>query len=237
MPAQYYEYRDGDTILEAYVALPAKLSGKCPAVLVSHAWSGRSDFECEKAEQLAELGYVGIAIDNFGKGVLGNSNEERAELMKPFMDDRGKLRQRLEASINAVANLDAVDTSRMAAIGFCFGGLCVLDIARSGADLRGVVSFHGLFNAAENLPIVPVKASVLALHGNDDPMVPPEKVLSLASELTTAGANWQIHVYGGTMHAFTNPDANAPEHGMMFNPVAADRAWTSMQNFLAEVLA
>lgn len=237
MSAMPFEYRDGDTVLEAYVALPAGISGKCPAVLVSHAWSGRSDFECEKADQLAALGYVGIAIDNFGKGVHGKNNEENAALMKPFIDDRARLRRRLEAALSAVANLDAVDTSRMAAIGFCFGGLCVLDMARSGADLRGVVSFHGLFDAAAGLPVVPIKASVLALHGNDDPMVPPENVQRLASELTTAGANWQIHVYGGTMHAFTNPDANAPDQGMAFNPLAADRAWTSMTNFLAEVLA
>ncbi len=235
--ANYFEYRDGDTLLEAYVALPAAISGKCPAVLVSHAWAGRSEFECEKADQLAELGYVGIAIDNFGKGVRGRTNEENAALMRPFIDDRQKLRQRLEAAITAVADIDAVDTSRMAAIGFCFGGLCVLDMARSGADLRGVVSFHGLFDAAANLPVAPIKAAVLALHGHDDPMVPPARVQSLASELTNAGANWQIHVYGGTMHAFTNPNANAPENGMMFNPVAADRAWTSMQDFLAEVLA
>lgn len=235
MPSQYLEYRDGDTLLEAYVALPAA-SGKCPAVLVSHAWAGRSAFECDKADKLAELGYVGIAIDNYGKGVFGNSMEENSALMTPFVQDRAKLRRRLQAGIAAAAALPQVDSARMAAIGFCFGGLCVLDMARSGADLRGVVSFHGLFRPSE-VPNEKIVAKILALHGHDDPMVPPDAVLGLEKELSSAGADWQIHAYGGTMHAFTNPDANAPQNGMQYNPIAAARAWTAMKNFLAEVLA
>lgn len=236
MSSPYLEYRDGDTLLEAYVALPAA-GGKRPAVLVSHAWAGRSDFECRKADALAALGYVGIAIDNFGKGVLGKNNDENSKLMSPFVQDRALLRKRLRAGITAAATVPQVDTARMAAIGFCFGGLCVLDMARSGADLRGVVSFHGLFRQAENLPNEAIRAKILALHGHDDPMVPPEAVLALEKELTEARADWQIHAYGGTMHAFTNPEANAPQQGMAYNPVAAARAWTSMQNFLNEVLA
>lgn len=235
MPSQYLEYRDGDAVLEAYVALPAA-GGKRPAVLVSHAWAGRGPFECDKADQLAELGYVGIAIDNYGKGVLGKSMEENSALMTPFVQDRARLRARLRAGIAAAATLPQVDRARMAAIGYCFGGLCVLDMARSGADLRGVVSFHGLFSAPAGLANEQIRAKVLALHGHDDPMVPPEAVLALEQELSAAGADWQIHAYGGTMHAFTNPEANAPQNGMAYNPVAAARAWASMQNFLAEVL-
>jgi len=233
MPSQYLEYRDGATVLEAYVALPAT-NEKRPAVLVSHAWAGRGAFECDKADKLAELGYVGIAIDNYGKGVLGKSMEENSALMTPFVQDRARLRKRLLAGIDAAAGLPQVDKSRMAAIGFCFGGLCVLDMARSGADLRGVVSFHGLFRPSE-IPNEKIRAKILALHGHDDPMVPPDAVLALEKELSAAGADWQIHVYGGTMHAFTNPDANAPQNGMAYNPVAAARAWTSMKNFLSEI--
>ncbi|MGV3593526.1 MAG: dienelactone hydrolase family protein [Gammaproteobacteria bacterium] len=235
MPSQYLEYRDGDTVLEAYVALPAA-GGKRPAVLVSHAWAGRDAFECDKADKLAELGYVGIAIDNYGKGVLGRTMEENSALMTPFVQDRAKLRRRLLAGVAAAAKLPQVDAAKMAAIGFCFGGLCVLDMARSGADLRGVVSFHGLFRQSE-VPNEKIRAKILALHGHDDPMVPPDAVLALEQELSSAGADWQIHAYGGTMHAFTNPDANAPQNGMQYNPIAAARAWTSMKNFLAEVLA
>jgi dienelactone hydrolase len=235
MSGYLLEYHDGETLLEAYVALPATEATRRPAVIVSHAWAGRAQFECEKADKLAAQGYVGVAIDNYGKGVFGNNNEENAALMTPFLRDRGKLRKRLQAGIAAARSISMVDQDRIAAIGFCFGGLCVLDMARSGADLKGVVSFHGLFNAPENLPNGKITAKVLALHGHDDPMVPPEKVLALQSELTAAGVDWQVHAYGGTMHAFTNPQANAPQNGMAWNPVAEKRAWQSMQNFLAEI--
>ena len=155
--------------------------------------------------------------------------------MTPFVQDRNKLRQRLTAGLDAARTIKQVDQARIAAIGFCFGGLCALDLARSGADLAGVVSFHGLFHAPENLPETSIKARVLALHGHDDPMAPPAKVRELEQELTKAGVDWQIHLYGKTMHAFTNPAANAPEHGMLYNPIAAKRAWMSMQNFLEEI--
>lgn len=231
----FLPYQDGPASLEAYVSVPAGKEKKLPAVMICHAWSGRSPFECDKADQLASLGYIGIALDNYGKGVHGKNNDENNALMQPFLQDRNKLRERLTAGLNAVRNIDNVDHTRIAAIGFCFGGLCALDLARSGADIAGVVSFHGLFNAPAPSANAAIKSRILALHGQDDPMVPPAKVLELEHELTSAGADWQIHVYGKTMHAFTNPHANSPELGMLYNPVAANRAWTSMQNFLTEI--
>ena len=234
MQKELIEYRDANTALEAFVVHDGSAVKK-PAVLVSHAWAGRSDFECKKAEALAELGYVGFAMDNYGKGVLGNSMEENSALMTPFIEDRAKLRQRLLAGLETASSLDFVDTGRIAAIGFCFGGLCVLDLARSGADVKGVVSFHGLFGAPENLPNGSITAKVLALHGHDDPMVPPESVLALETELSEAGADWQIHSYGNAAHAFTNPEANMPENGMMYNANADRRSWQAMKNFLAEI--
>jgi dienelactone hydrolase len=237
MSGYFLEYHDDDTLLEAYVALPATEAPLRPAVIVSHAWAGRAQFECDTADKLAARGYVGIAIDNYGKGVFGSNNEENAALMTPFLQDRGMLRKRLLTGIAAARSISMVDQDRIAAIGYCFGGLCVLDMARSGADLKGVVSFHGLFNAPENLPSGKITAKVLALHGHDDPMVPPEKVLALETELTAAGVDWQVHAYGGTMHAFTNPQANAPQSGMAYNPAAEKRAWQSMQNFLAEIFS
>jgi dienelactone hydrolase len=128
-----------------------------------------------------------------------------------------------------------VDSSKVAAIGFCFGGLCVLDIARTGADLNGVVSFHGLFMPPGNTGGKKIKAKVLALHGWDDPMATPDQVTALGKELTDAGADWQLHAYGGTMHAFTNPDANDPDFGTVYNAAADTRSWTAMKNFLAEI--
>lgn len=229
------EYQDGSALLEAYVALPAMQNNKLPAVLICHAWSGRSKFECDKADQLAALGYIGVALDNYGKGIQGTNNEENNTLMQPFIQDRSKLQQRLAAGVNAVRGIEHVDQTRVAAIGFCFGGLCALDLARSGADLAGVVSFHGLFFAPEKPSGNPIKARILALHGHEDLLAPPAGVLELEHELTRAGADWQIHVYGRTMHAFTNPAANSPEHGMAYNAVAATRAWASMRNFLQEI--
>ena len=128
-----------------------------------------------------------------------------------------------------------VDEARTAAMGFCFGGLCVLDLARIGTDIRGVISFHGLFIPPGNTDGTKIKARVLALHGNDDPMAPPESVLALEKELTQAGADWQIHVYGNAMHSFTNPDANNPQMGTVYNENADKRSWVTLKNFLEEI--
>lgn len=236
METRFVEYHDGDTLCEGYLAHDGS-GGKKPAVLIAHAWGGRSEFECKKAEALAELGYVGFAMDNYGKGVFGQSMEENSALMAPFLEDRAMLRQRLLAGLDALREQPEVDTTRVAAIGFCFGGLCVLDIARSGADVNGVVSFHGLFGAPDNLPNEAIKAKVLALHGYDDPMVPPDSLVGLATEMTEAGADWQIHAYGHTAHAFTHPDANMPDNGLMYSATADKRSWTALQNFLDEVFA
>ncbi len=234
MHSSFIEYRHGDQLLEGYLAWEGDSTQRRPAVLIAHAWAGRDQFECEMARKLAGLGYAAFAMDNYGKGVLGSNNEENAALMTPFLEDRAMLRDRLLAGLKALVAQPMVDANKVAAIGFCFGGLCVLDLARCGAELRGVVSFHGLFNAP-NLPETKITASILALHGHDDPMVPPEAVLALEQELSRAGADWQIHAYGGTSHAFTNPQANAPEMGLLFNPKARDRAWRAMSNFLEEI--
>jgi dienelactone hydrolase len=231
------EYCDGDVVLEGYLAYDDKLSGKLPAVLVSHDWTGRNEFACKKAEKLAELGYVGFALDMYGKGVLGNSNDEKARLMQPFMENRNSLQKRLFAALDTVKKLEMVDATRIAAIGFCFGGLCVLDLARSGADVRGVVSFHGFLSTPANTQQAAIKAKILALHGHNDPMVPPDHVLAFEQEMTAAHADWQVHVYGNTVHAFTNPQANDPGFGTVYKELAAKRSWVAMQNFFAEVLA
>jgi dienelactone hydrolase len=237
MPGQFLEYRSGSQVFEAYIALPATELKERPAVLVCHAWSGRSEFECETADKIAALGYVGVALDVYGKGVRGNSNDENATLMQPLVNDRALLLQRLCAGVDAARNIQMVDASCVAAIGFCFGGLCALDLARSGADLRGVVSFHGLFTAPTGLPRTKIKAKVLALHGHDDPLAPPAQVLALQDELTQAGVDWQVHVYGNTSHAFTNPLAQSPELGLQHQATSAKRAWQHMENFLGEVLS
>jgi dienelactone hydrolase len=231
------EYQAGDHLLEGYYAFDDSKPGKKPAVLVAPDWSGRNDFACQKAEQLAELGYVGFALDMYGKGILGQTKEEKSALIKPLVEDRSLLRQRMLAAFETVHQLEIVNTARMGAIGFCFGGLCVLDLARSGAELRGVVSFHGLLNAPSHLKNESIRAKVLALHGHDDPMVPPEQVAAFQQEMTTAGVDWQLHVYGNTMHGFTNPTANDPGFGTVYSALADKRAWIAMKDFFAEVFA
>ena len=229
------EYEHNNTVLEGFLAYDDAKKGTRPAVMISHAWGGRGDFECDKARKLAGLGYAGFALDLFGKGVLGSGPEENQKLMAPFIEDRAMLQSRLTQALATLCEQAVVDKDRVAAIGFCFGGLCVLDLARIGTDIRGVVSFHGLFIPPGNTQGIRIKAKVLALHGNDDPMAPPESVLALEKELTEAGADWQIHVYGNTKHSFTNPDANNPQMGTVYNEDADRRSWQTLKNFLEEI--
>lgn len=233
--ANAVSYLDDGEVLEGYFAYDDAIAGQRPVVLIHHAWAGRDEFVAEKARKLAALGYLGFATDIYGKGILGKGPDENARLMQPFMQDRGKLRKRLIAALAAVKTMPWADDKKIAAIGFCFGGLCALDLARSGAEICGVVSFHGLLVPPANVSPAAIKAKVLVLHGHDDPMVPPEQVLALQTELTAAGADWQVHSYGNTMHAFTNPLANDPGFGTVYQPKADVRSWQAMQNFLQEI--
>ena len=207
-----------------------------PAVLVCHAWAGQSDSERAFAEELAELGYVGMAMDVYGKGVLGSNKDENSALMMPLLEDRALLERRLRAGLDALRALPVVAGDKVAALGFCFGGLCVLDIARSGADVRGVVSFHGIFRPRP-MPNQDIGAKVLVLHGYDDPMAKPDALLALCKELSDAGADWQVHAYGGTMHAFTNPEADDPAFGTVYDKDADRRARHAMRYFLEEIFS
>lgn len=235
LKTQKIEYKDGDVILEGYYAYDDSIKGKRPAVLVSHDWSGKNEFTCKKADQLAELGYVGFALDMFGKGKLGKTKEEKTALIQPLIQNRNQLQKRILAAFDTVKKLDVVDANQVGAIGFCFGGLCVLDLARSGADVKGVVSFHGLLQAPEQGEKKTLTAKVLALHGYDDPMVTPDHVMAFGEEMTDAKADWQLHMYGNAMHAFTNPQVNDPGFGTVYNKNADERSWISMKDFFKEV--
>lgn len=207
-----------------------------PTVLVFHAWDGRTPAMDEMAQRVAALGYNAYAADLYGQGKVGNSIEECQALMNPLVGDRARLRALLLAAVDTAARQPEVDASRMAAIGFCFGGLCVLDCARAGAPLKGVASFHGLFNPSGLPSVTPIASKVIAFHGWDDPMAPPESVVGFGKEFTEAGADWQLHAFGGTMHGFMHEGANAPAMGIQYNPDSARRAWAGMTGFLAEVL-
>jgi len=206
-------------------------------VLVAHAWAGQDDFAREQARMLAELGYVGFAIDVYGKGRRGGSPDENARLMQPWVEDRAALRRRLLASIAAARSIRGADAEAIGAIGFCFGGLCAFDLARANAPgLRAAVGFHALF-APPNLGAqASIKAKVLALHGYDDPMATPDAMVGFSNEMTAAHADWQVVAYGATGHAFTNPHAHDHANGLFYREIIANRAFRAMQNLLAEAL-
>lgn len=229
------EYKDEHVVCEGVYVYDEDLTHKRPGILIAHDWSGRNEFAYRKAEKCAELGYVGFALDMYGHGKTADTKEEKMALMQPLMQNRHHLQQRILAAYNAIKTLAHVDHHKIGAIGFCFGGLCVLDLARSGADVKGVVSFHGLLNAPENVAKETIKAKILALHGYDDPMVTPDQVMTFANEMTHAKADWQLMMYGHTMHAFTNPDANDPGFGTVYNKKSDLRSFTAMQAFFKEV--
>lgn len=230
------EYSHRDTLLEGFLAWDDSQDGPRPGVAVAHAWAGRGEFEQGKAVKLAELGYVGFALDMYGKGVLGSNPEENTVLMAPFMEDRQLLQDRMHLSVSVLREQGEVDAGAVAAMGFCFGGLCVLDLARTGSDVRGVASFHGLFMPPGNTQGNTITAKVLCLHGYDDPMAQPQSMLDLAAELSAAGADWQVHAYGNTVHSFTNPAADDKAAGTAYDANADRRSWVTLQDFLGEVL-
>lgn len=230
----FFDYSYAGLIFEGYLTRPKH--EKRPLVLVFHAWGGQHEFERGVADQLAQKGFAALAVDLYGKGNRGRSPEENTALMSPLVSDRADLQARMAATLEMARGLEGVDATKMAAIGFCFGGLCVLDMARMGADINGVVSFHGLLRPADNIPAARPKASILALHGWDDPLATPEDVIAFSQEMTAAGADWQLHGYGDTVHAFTNPAANDRVSGNCYNARATRRAWAACDDFLKEVL-
>lgn len=237
MHTSNYIYHDGELELHGFVAYDKTVNTPRPAVLVVHDWSGNNDFACHQAKELAKLGYVGFAVDMYGEGREGHTLDEKKALMEPLLNDRGLLLQRVQAGLDAVKTIAEVDVNQIAVIGFCFGGLCALDLVRSGADIVGAVSFHGLLNKPDNAFAKTIQAKVLVLHGYDDPMVPPEQVKDFCREMTEAKIDWQVYAYGHTKHAFTNPNAHNNELGTVYNAKAVARAWLSMQHFLKEIFS
>ena len=208
-----------------------------PTVVIIPTVMGVQQLEIGFAERLVNLGYHAVVVDLFGRRFEAGTDKEAAfAAMGELRADRAALRDRLLAVLEEVRKRDHVDSAKIAVIGYCFGGQCALDVARSGADIAAAASFHGLFDPP-GLPAQPITAKVVAFHGWDDPMVPPEAVVALGKELTDAGADWQIHAYGHTGHGFTNPNAHQIGiAGVAFQEAAARRSWGSLEDFLAETL-
>ncbi len=237
VPGRQVEYGDGDTTCIGEMFPPQSTGGPAPVVLVCHAWDGLVDEVRQKAARVAEQGYLAFAIDVHGEGRTWTDFSQVESVLQPWLTDRARLRRRLLAALEAARNLPGADPDRIGVIGYCFGGLCALDLARcAGTQLRAAVSFHGLLHPPDVPSEQPIAASVLALHGEDDPLAPPEQVAAFKAEMTAAGADWQLVSYGRTMHGFTRPAANMPERGVQYNPVADRRSWQAMRSFLDETL-
>jgi dienelactone hydrolase len=230
------EYKQGDATLEGFVAWDDAHAGKRPGVLVVHQWMGLTDYEKVRAQQLAELGYVAFAADVYGKGVRPKNTGEAGTLAGKYKSDRILLRARVGAGLDALRANDMVDPKRVAAIGYCFGGTAALELARSGADLAAVVTFHGGLDAPDPNDGKAIKAKVLVLHGADDPFNPAKDVAAFQQEMRSGGVDWQMVYYGGAVHSFTQKGAgNDPSTGAAYNERADHRSFLAMRDFLAEI--
>lgn len=231
-----YIYHHGELELHGYVAYNEQDDNPKPAVLVIHDWSGQNEFARQKAMIFAELGYVGFAIDMYGSGKNGETITEKEALMHPLMHDRLLLRTRVQAALDAVITMPEVDHKKIAVIGYCFGGLCALDLARSGAEIKGAISVHGLLEKPADLPSLDIQAKILVLHGAEDTLTPPSVVTSFCDDMTAKNVDWQLHVFGKTQHAFTNPQAHDTKLGLIYSATAARRSTQLISNFLEEIL-
>lgn len=226
-------YTHDQTSLEGFVAYP--IEKKRPVVILCHAWRGRDPFICEQAVKMAEWGYVGFALDMYGKGILGQSKEENASLKRPFIENRALLQARVLQGYKTACQLPDIDPSRIVVIGYGFGGLCALDLARAGVPLKGAVSFYGHFNPPPQAICNKIEAKILILHGYKDPLTPQEELHAFEKVLTAQGVDWQAHIFGGAMHAFATPGAHDPASGILYDPVAASRAQHALHAFLQEL--
>lgn len=230
------EYQHGDVVLEGYLAYDDELEGDRPGVLVVHEWTGLGDYARQRTEQLAEQGYVAFAVDMYGKGIRPSTPEDASAEATIYRSDRQLMRDRVTAGLEVLQANEWVNPDQIAAIGYCFGGGTVLELARSGADVAGVVSFHGNLDTPDPTDADAITAKVLVLHGADDPYVPSEQVMAFQSEMQQAGVDWQLVMYGGAVHSFTNPNAgDDPSAGSAYNAAADERSWQDMEQFFAEL--
>lgn len=230
-------YQDGDVTLEGFAAWdPEKMDGDAPGVLVVHQWMGLTDYEKRRSRELAELGFVAFALDIYGKGVRPANTQEAARMSGGYKSDRDLYRRRLALGLKQLRGIDGVQPDKVAAIGYCFGGTGVVELARSGADIDGVVSFHGGLDSPNPADGKNIKAKVLALHGADDPFVPKADIEAFAAEMNDANVDWQMNVYSGAVHSFTQPMAgNDNSRGAAYNERADKRSWQAMQLFFQEL--
>ncbi len=233
MVSKMVEYKDGDQVLEGYVSYNDKGANK-PIVVVVHEWMGLTDYVKTRADKLAKDGYLAFAADIYGKGLRPKDQKEAGALAGKYKADRPLLRKRIQLAVDTAKLQPKADANKIAAIGYCFGGTTVLELARSGADIDGVVSFHGGLDTP--MPAQALKPKILVLHGADDPYVPAKDVIAFEEEMKKSTANWELVKYSGAVHSFTNPEAgNDNSKGAAYNEQADKRSWVAMSNFLKEI--
>jgi dienelactone hydrolase len=235
------EYFDDTALCKGYLVRPDSDEELLPIVLIASTWQGLNHFTIEKANQVAQLGYIAFAIDVYGEGKIAEESDRAAELMAPFFLDRAMLQKRMQAAYNQAGKISGADPAQIGAIGFCFGGLCILELLRSGAFLKGAVSFHGVLGdtlqdkKADLAPSkINPKSSFLLMHGYKDPLVSMEDVVKLQKELSLANIDWQAHIYGLAGHAFTNPELKDESTHFCFEPYANYRSFQSMTAYFKE---
>jgi len=230
------EYKDGDVILKGFLAYNTDSSSKLPAVLIVHEWWGLNDYPKMRAQQLAELGYVAFAVDMYGDGKVAASNDEAGKLAGSIRGDIPKLRNRINIALDWLKQNPHVDPDKIAAIGYCFGGTVALELARSGADIKGVVTFHGGLSTPNPADTKDVKAKILVCTGGDDKSVPEKDIMAFQKEMNDAKVDWQMNIYSGAVHAFTNPKSgNNPAVGVAYNEKADKRSFEAMKQFFHEI--
>ena len=231
------EYRDGDVVLQGMMAWDDTVS-KAPGVLIVHQWMGLTEYEEGRAKQLAKLGYVAFALDIYGKGVRPTSVQEAGKQATIFKSDRSLYRRRLQLGLEQLKGQAVTDSKKIAAIGYCFGGTGVLELARSGADINGVVSFHGGLDSLHPEDAKKIKAKILICHGSDDPFVPVADIEAMKKEFSDADVDWQMIYYSEAVHSFTQPMAgNDNSRGAAYQERADKRSWQAMRQFLGEIFS
>ena len=230
------EYKDGDTTLEGYLAYDDSVKGKRPGVLVVHEWTGISKYERRRVEELAREGYIAFAADIYGKGIRPKTREEAASQAGIYRSDRKLMRRRARAGLEELKKYPLTDSSRVAAIGYCFGGGVALELARSGANIKGVVSFHGNLDTPDPEDARNIKAKVLVLRGADDPYVTVEQVKDFVEEMGQANVDWKMVTYKDAVHGFTNPASGSdPSRGVAYNKEADMKSWKEMTSFFNKI--
>lgn len=226
-------YFDEEKELEAYYAYIS--DQKSPLIILCHAWAGKDAFIIQAADRISQWGYNAFALDMYGKNILGKSKEENAALKAPFINDRSFLQRRVLKGYEFACSLPMTDATKIVVLGFGFGGICALDLARSGVLLRGVISVYGHFEPPVNVKTKPIQTRVLILHGFNDSIATIEQLQTFGKELDTTNTIWQANLYGNSAHAFINPKANDANAGILFNETTAEFAWNDIESFLKQL--